>query len=118
MKLIGSAASPYVRKVRVVNHAATEREVRIYWHQDFRISESDVGDTAAFEPETRTVTHYKGWRYFLANLRTDGKDGPRDGIDRFAIGQKGAPGREGTWRDAFGPERKLNLPAKPTALLP
>ena len=43
------------------------------WHHDFRISESDVGDTAAYDPETRTVTHYKGWRYFLANVRVDGR---------------------------------------------
>ena len=57
-----------MRKVRVVNRATGEREVRLYWHHDFRISESDVGDTAAYDPETQTVTHYKGWRYFLANV--------------------------------------------------
>ena len=97
-----------IRKVRVLNRADREREVRLYWHHDFRISESDVGDTAAYDPETRTVTHYKGWRYFLANVSVDGKAG----IDRFAIGQKGAPGRDGTWRDA---EDDGNLGMNPIA---
>jgi GH15 family glucan-1,4-alpha-glucosidase len=94
--------------VTVQNRRADEREVRLYWHHDFRISESDVGDTAAYDPATRTVTHYKGWRYFLANVMADGKPG----IERFAIGQKGAPGREGTWRDA---EDDGNLGMNPIA---
>jgi glucoamylase len=97
-----------VRKVRIVNRAAEEREVRLYWHHDFRISESDVGDTAAYDPATRTVTHYKGWRYFLVNVSVDGKAG----IERFAIGQKGTPGKEGTWRDA---EDDGNLGMNPIA---
>jgi GH15 family glucan-1,4-alpha-glucosidase len=97
-----------VRRVRIVNRAAAAREVRLYWHHDFRISESDVGDTAAYDPATKTVTHYKGWRYFLANLRVDG----RDGVERFAIGQKGAPDHEGTWRDA---EDDGNLSMNPIA---
>jgi GH15 family glucan-1,4-alpha-glucosidase len=97
-----------LRKVRVVNQRAGEREVRLYWHHDFRISESDVGDTAAYDPATRTVTHYKGWRYFLSNVMVDGEAG----IARFAIGQMGAPGREGTWRDA---EDDGNLGMNPIA---
>src|SRR5581483_6371826 len=55
-----------VRKVIVRNLRDQPRDVRLYWHHDFRISESDVGDTAAYDPATKTVTHYKGFRYFLA----------------------------------------------------
>ena len=54
------------------------------------------GDTAAFDPRNNTVVHYKGERYFLVNLLCDGEVG----IQHYAIGQKGFPGREGTWRDA------------------
>ena len=64
--------------------------------------------SARLNPSTRTVTHYKGWRYFLANVLVDG----RAGVERFAIGQKGAPGREGTWRDA---EDDGNLGMNPIA---
>lgn len=96
-----------VRKVVVKNLGAAEREVKLFWHHDFRISESDVGDTAAYDPETRTVTHYKGYRYFLANVMADGAPG----IDSFAIGQKGH-GKDGTWRDA---EDDGNLGMNPIA---
>ncbi len=84
-----------LRRFLVHNHAAGPREVRLFFHHDFRISESDVGDTAAYDPSTRTLVHYKGYRYFLANLSIDG----RVGVESFAIGQKGH-GRDGTWRDA------------------
>jgi glucoamylase len=97
-----------LRRVRLIDRSNRAREVKLFWHHDFRISESDVGDTAAYDPETRTVTHYKGWRYFLANVSVDGKAG----IDSFAIGQKGAPGKDGTWRDA---EDDGNLGMNPIA---
>jgi GH15 family glucan-1,4-alpha-glucosidase len=85
----------YLRRVRVRNLHDNPREVRLFFHHDFRISESDVGDTAAYDPATKTLIHYKGYRYFLANLSIDG----RVGVESFATGQKGG-GRDGTWRDA------------------
>jgi GH15 family glucan-1,4-alpha-glucosidase len=96
-----------VRKIIVRNLRAEAREVRVYFHHDFRISESDVGDTAAYDPSTKTLTHYKGYRYFLANVMVDGQVG----IDSFATGQKGG-GRDGTWRDA---EDDGNLGMNPIA---
>jgi glucoamylase len=84
-----------MRRFRVRNLRPNPREVRLYFHHDFRISESDVGDTACYDPSNRTLVHYKGYRYFLANLSID----DRVGIESFAIGQKGQ-GKEGTWRDA------------------
>ncbi len=84
-----------LRKFVVRNLRDEAREVRLFFHHDFRISESDVGDTAAFDPTTRALVHYKGYRYFLANLKVDGKVG----VSSFATGQKGH-GKDGTWRDA------------------
>ena len=86
----------FLRQVDITNLNAAACEVRLYFHQDFRISESEIGDTAAYDPRNKTVVHYKGERYFLVNVMVDG----RGGVDHFAIGQKGQPGREGTWRDA------------------
>jgi GH15 family glucan-1,4-alpha-glucosidase len=97
-----------LRRLEIENLRTQARDVKVYFHQDFRISESDVGDTAFYEPQTRTVTHYKGFRYFLVNLAVDGEAG----ISEFAIGQKGAPGRDGTWRDA---EDDGNLGKNPIA---
>ncbi len=61
-------ASLYVRRVEITNLRPQAREIRLFFHQDFRISESDVGDTAAYDPATHAVVHYKGNRYFLVNL--------------------------------------------------
>ena len=85
-----------LRQVDVRNETGQAAQVRLFFHQDFRISESEIGDTAAYDPRNKTVVHYKGERYFLVNVSVDG----RAGVDHYAVGQKGAPGRDGTWRDA------------------
>ncbi|MEP6923872.1 MAG: glycoside hydrolase family 15 protein [Pyrinomonadaceae bacterium] len=82
----------FLRRVRVKNTAAEQREIRLFLHHDFYISETEVGDTAFFDPESFSIVHYKANRYFLINTE------PR--FDQFATGRKGLPGREGTWRDA------------------
>ena len=86
----------FLRQIDITNLNPAACEVRLYFHQDFRLSESDIGDTAAYDPRNKTVVHYKGERYFLVNVMVDG----RAGVEHYAIGQKGQPGREGTWRDA------------------
>jgi len=87
----------YLREVIVENLAPRPRETRLFFSQDFSISGNDVGDTAAFDPESRKVVHYyKGSRYFLINgFQADGK-----GLFQFAVGQKGFGGKEGTFKDA------------------
>ena len=75
-------------RVRVSNLRDKPREVRVFLHHDFRISENKVGDTAFYDPETlraRFIT--KSDRYFLINTEPH--------FDAFATGQKGfrRPGR-------------------------
>ncbi len=85
-----------VRSFRVTNLASHVREVRLMLHYDLHISESEIGDTAAFEPVNRTIGHYKGRRYFVMNGRT----GDGQGIFQYATGTKETGDSEGTWRDA------------------
>jgi GH15 family glucan-1,4-alpha-glucosidase len=86
----------YLREILVENLSPATREIRLFFTHDLAISGNSVGDTAAFDPDTGGVLHYKGARYFLANA------GPGEGGAPllFAVGQKGMNGREGTWRDA------------------
>jgi len=86
----------YVRRITVRNLADRERDIRLFLHQDFHLYESDVGDTAAFEPKHKTLTHYKMRRYFLTNVMANGAVG----VQNFATGRKEMEGAEGTWRDA------------------
>lgn len=91
----------FLRRVRVRNlagHADHAREVRLFFSQDFHISDFEVGDTAYYQPRLNAIIHYKGPRYFLINARTD----TGAGISDYATGVKDMPGREGTWRDAEG----------------
>ncbi|MGD9563622.1 MAG: glycoside hydrolase family 15 protein [Pyrinomonadaceae bacterium] len=82
----------FLRKMRVVNRADAAREIRVFLHQDFRIYENKVGDTAYFDPATASIIHYKKHRYFLVNTEP--------AFDSFATGRKAFHDKEGTWRDA------------------
>ncbi len=86
----------YIRRITVSNQRQTRREVRLFFHHDFRIAGTDIGDTALYDPRLRCVIHYKRQRYFLANLSVRGVAG----VEQYATGVKAYDGFEGTWRDA------------------
>lgn len=85
-----------VREVSVNNLRPEPRQARLFFHHDLSISNSDAGDTALYDPVTGGVVHYKGARYFLANVLVNGTAG----VTQWATGQKGMNGKEGTFRDA------------------
>ncbi len=93
----------FLRRVSVENLQSQQREVRLFFHQDFRIYESDVGDTAFFHPFTGSVVHYKRDCYFLINGRTD-----QGGVFEYATDARGFAGAEGTWRDAEDGSLSMN----------
>jgi GH15 family glucan-1,4-alpha-glucosidase len=68
---------------------------RVFFHYDWYIEGSDIGNTVAFDPRHRGIIAYKGNRYFLIG----GDSGPEFGIDTWANGKKGN-GLAGTWVDA------------------
>ncbi|MGB9904811.1 MAG: glycoside hydrolase family 15 protein [Desulfotomaculales bacterium] len=85
----------YLKRLRVKNLSGREREVRVFFTQDFSIDETEVGDTALYDPQLHTVYHYKKNRYFMV----DGYCGT-ERFFQFATGTKRFAGAEGTWRDA------------------
>src|SRR5204863_8408482 len=82
-----------------------EREVRFFQHFDAHLYGNDTGDSAYYDPRSQAVVHYKGRRYFLISGSSGGS---AYGLSSFAIGQKDAPGKEGTWRDAEDGELSRN----------
>lgn len=86
----------YLRRIRVRDLRGQQRDVRLFFHIDFSIKESPVGDTADFDPETAALVLYKEDSYFLVNTSANG----RTAVDHWAIGSKRVGGAEGTWRDA------------------
>jgi oligosaccharide amylase len=90
---VASHENVFLRKIKVRDLSANgPRETRIFFHHDFRIYENKIGDTAYFEPLTRSIVHYKKHRYFLINTRPQ--------FQSFATGRKAFRDKEGTWRDA------------------
>jgi glucoamylase len=47
----------YLREIEVENLRPEEREVHLFFGQDFSISGNSVGDTAAFDPQSGGVVH-------------------------------------------------------------
>ncbi|HEY2824256.1 MAG TPA: hypothetical protein VGI83_01800, partial [Gemmatimonadales bacterium] len=85
-----------LRQVKVVNLRGDARNVRLFFHHDFHIRGTEVGDTALYSPEAQAVLHYKDDRYFLMNCSVNGEVG----VKQYACGMKEVGGAEGTWRDA------------------
>jgi GH15 family glucan-1,4-alpha-glucosidase len=86
----------YLKRVVVTNDTAATQRVRLFFHFDARLWGNVSGDTAYFEPEYRSLLHYKGKRYFWISGCTD----ERKGLSSWAIGNKLVGSSEGTWRDA------------------
>ncbi|WP_301169268.1 glycoside hydrolase family 15 protein [Brevibacillus nitrificans] len=85
----------YLKRIHVRNLTSEAREVRLFFNHDFSINETEVGDTAVYDPVLRTVYHYKRNVYIMVNGRT-----PESGIEQFSVGIKRFNYAEGTWRDA------------------
>jgi GH15 family glucan-1,4-alpha-glucosidase len=68
---------------------------RIFFHYDWYIEGSDIGNTVLYEPRHRGVIAYRANRYFLIGGQVDADYG----VSTWANGKKGN-GAQGTWVDA------------------
>lgn len=96
MDAVDAQSDVFMRTVHVINHRDSSRNVRIFFHQVFVISNSRSSDTIQFIPDSHALLHYKGRRYFMVG-GTDYQDKP---FDQYAIGAHGIEGHEGVYRDA------------------
>lgn len=84
----------FIRGVEVTS-ASGFATGRVFFHYDWYIEGSDLGNTVAYDPRHRGVIAYKANRYFLVG----GHSGVEWGISTWANGKKGN-GAAGTWVDA------------------
>ncbi|HZP97482.1 MAG TPA: glycoside hydrolase family 15 protein [Candidatus Limnocylindria bacterium] len=99
----------YFKEVTVEDESGRDRDVRLFQHFDAHLYGNEVGDSAYYDPRSQAVVHYKARRCFLLSGTAGGH---AFGLTSFAIGQKDAPGREGTWRDAEDGELSRNAVAQ------
>lgn len=79
----------------VLTSAAGFNVGRVFFHYDWFIEGSDIGNTVLYDSQHRGVIAYKANRYFLMG----GQCSDEYGISTWATGKKGN-GLEGTWVDA------------------
>lgn len=85
----------FLRKFTLTNLDSKEREVKIFFDQQFKIGDTNHADTAYFSSTLQSIIHYKGRRVFLVGGSCNNKP-----FSDYAIGFFGMLGKEGTWKDA------------------
>ncbi|NPV71664.1 MAG: glycoside hydrolase family 15 protein [Firmicutes bacterium] len=85
----------FLRRITARNASAAARQVRLFFVNDLCINESDIGDTAYYDPDSGSIVHHKRGRFFCFGGRAHG-----GGFSQFTVGKKRFGGAEGTWRDA------------------
>ena len=85
----------FLREIIVKNMRDHAREIKVFFGQQFRISESRRGDTAYYDPRVQSVIHYKGHTAFLIHAECNNKS-----FTEYSIGVFDIEGKEGTFTDA------------------
>ncbi len=84
-----------IREIDVSNSFDRKRNVRLYFNQQFNISQTHTGETAYFDPRGKVIIHYKGRRVFLINALNE-----TQGFNEYSVGLMGIEGKDGTYKDA------------------
>jgi len=85
----------FIRQLQIENISKTKREYRIFFSHDLQIYGTNIGITAYFDPETKSMIHYLKDRWFLFNGKGDNRQ-----IDGFAAGKTHFGESLGTYKDA------------------
>jgi len=85
----------FIREVTLKNLSDFQKSVKIFFNQQFNISQTKTGDTAYYDPRDNVIIHYKGRRVFLINTFFEGR-----GFDEYSVGLLGIEGKDGTYKDA------------------
>ncbi len=84
-----------IRQVTVKNLSERQREIKVFFYQQFELYQSHLAHTAYFDPESESIIHYRNKRVFLVSGQLAGKF-----FDDYSSGVFGSDGKEGTYRDA------------------
>lgn len=95
----------FIRRIQVTNLSKIQRDVRIFMHQVFEISQDGRADTAIYIPEYNYILNYKGRRCLVIS----GKIDENGTFDQFACGNYAIEGKSGTYIDAEDGELSGNL---------
>lgn len=101
---VDSDRNVFCRLVKIQNLRNEQRDIKIFFHQVFEISNHGRSDTAMYVPEGPYLLDYKGRLCLLAYGRNaEGKN-----FDQYTCGSYGIEGKEGSFRDAEDGELSNN----------
>lgn len=86
----------FIRRITITNLADRDRDVRLFMHQVFQISQAGRADTALYVPEENYILDYKGRTCLLIT----GQTAANDPFDQYSVGNYAIEGKEGTFKDA------------------
>lgn len=93
----------FLRRITISNLSTSEKDVKLFFSQQFRLAESRRGDTAMYDPRVGAIIHYKGKDTFLINAQINEKQ-----FTEYNIGLFGIEGKEGTYYDAYDGKLEKN----------
>ena len=93
----------FLRNVTISNLWDEKRKIKLFFHQQFRIYDTERRDTGYYDPEEEVIIHYEGRRVFIVG----GRQG-NTSFDDYCIGNYGIEGKIGTWKDAEDGELEKN----------
>lgn len=96
LDLVYNEKNILLRQITVTNHAKTKRNIKLFFNHQFRMYGVYKKDTVYFDPEDKTIIHYKGRRAALIGAQK----GDVQGFSDYSVGLSGIEGKEGTWKDA------------------
>lgn len=94
----------FARKVKVINLLDENRDIRVFFHQNFQISSLGRADTVMYVPDGNYILDYKGRCTILAYAEVE--DG--ESFDQYAAGNAGIEGKLGTFKDAEDGELSMS----------
>ncbi len=87
----------FIRNVHIINSWGNDREVKLFMHQVFDISDgAGNGDTIQYLPQSQAILTYRGQRAFVIG----GNHADGTSFDQHSVGLFGIEGHEGTFADA------------------
>lgn len=86
----------FLRNVIVTNVSDTPRDVKVFFAQQFRISEDRNGSTGFYDPRVHALIHYKGHTNFLINAMCG-----KTQFDDYTTGLFDMESKEGSHLDAI-----------------
>jgi len=85
----------FIRRIIVVNTANAQRNIKLFFYQQFELYESRTAHTAYYDPTHKSVIHYRNKRAFLIGGQLEGRD-----CTDFTTGVFETDGMKGSYVDA------------------